>query len=205
MKLKNIKVGLGITGSFCNLKNLEEVILELKKEGATILPIISYSIKGETNRFTKPKEFIQELKSLTGNSRIIDTITKAEPIGPKKLIDIMVIAPCTGNTISKMANAITDTPVLMAAKSHLRNDKPVLIGISTNDALGNGAKNIGILLNSKNIFFVPFRQDDYKNKPKSLVYDYTKITDSILYSLQRKTNTTYNMLVIEHNKRDMVI
>ena len=186
MKLKDLKIGLGVTGSFCNLKDMKEIITEMKTEGAkTILPIISYSIIEETNRFGDPIKNIEELEKLTGN-KVIDTISKAEPIGPKNLIDIMVIAPCTGNTLAKLTHGITDTPVLMATKSHLRNNKPVLLGIATNDALGANAKNIGQLLNTKNIFFVPFRQDDFEKKPKSLVYDYKLLVDSIVFALENK-------------------
>ncbi len=186
MKLKDLKIGLGVTGSFCNLKDMKEIITEMKTEGAkTILPIISYSITEETNRFGDPIKNIEELEKLTAN-KVIDTISKAEPIGPKNLIDIMVIAPCTGNTLAKLTHGITDTPVLMAAKSHLRNNKPVLLGIATNDALGANAKNIGQLLNTKNIFFVPFRQDDFEKKPKSLVYDYKLLVDSIVFALENK-------------------
>lgn len=186
MKLNNLKIGLGITGSFCNLKDIKEVIQTLQEEGAeTILPIISYSIREETNRFGSPEKNIKEIEELT-HSNVIDTISKAEPIGPKNLIDIMVIAPCTGNTLAKLSHGITDTPVLMATKSHLRNNKPVLLGIASNDALGANAKNIGELLNTKNIFFVPFRQDDFDKKPKSLVYDYTLLVDSIVDALDNK-------------------
>lgn len=186
MKLENVKVGLGITGSFCNFNDLEKLIENLKIEGAeTIIPIISYSVQNEQNRFSTPKEYISKLEEMTGN-KVIDTLSKAEPVGPSNLIDVMVIAPCTGNTLAKMANSITDTPVLMVAKSHVRNDKPLVIGISTNDALGGNAKNLGLLLNSKNTYFVPFRQDDYIKKPKSLVYDYTKTADTIVEAMKGK-------------------
>lgn len=175
MKLKKLKIGLGITGSFCNLKDMKSIIENLQKEEVeTILPIVSYNIQKETNRFGTPEETISVIEELTGNN-VIDTISKAEPIGPKNLIDLMIIAPCTGNTLAKLNTGISDTPVLMATKSHLRNNKPVLLGIASNDALGANAKNIGELLNTKNIYFIPFRQDDYENKPKSLVYDYTRL------------------------------
>jgi len=142
MKLKDLKIGLGITGSFCNLKDMKEIVKNIYDEGAKeILPIVSYSIKEEVNRFGNPEKNISEIEKLTNNN-VIDTISKAEPIGPKNLIDILVIAPCTGNTLAKLTHGITDTPILMAAKSHLRNNKPVLLGIATNDALGANAKNI---------------------------------------------------------------
>lgn len=121
----------------------------------------------------------------TGNA-LIDTITKAEPIGPKNMLDILLICPCTGNTMAKFANGITDSAVLMAAKSHIRNNKPIVIGISTNDGLGQNLKNIAELLNTKNTYFIPFNQDDYENKPKSLVLNYTKIIDTLKYALDNK-------------------
>jgi dipicolinate synthase subunit B len=117
---------------------------------------------------------------------LIDEITKAEPIGPKNMIDVLLICPCTGNTVAKLANGITDTPVLMAAKSHIRNNKPVVIGISTNDGLGQNLKNIAELLNSKSTYFVPFNQDDCINKPKSLALDYNKIIDTVKDALDNK-------------------
>jgi len=142
MKLKELRIGLGITGSFCNLKDMKEIIQNLYDEGAReVISIVSYSIKEEVNRFGNPEKNISDIEEYT-NCKVIDTISKAEPIGPKNLIDILVIAPCTGNTLAKLTHGITDTPVLMAAKSHLRNNKPVLIGISTNDALGANAKNL---------------------------------------------------------------
>lgn len=178
MKLKDIKIGFGITGSFCNFKNTEDIIKRLKDEGvSTIFPIISYCIEKETNRFGNPEKNISMLEDLTGNE-VINTLSKAEPIGPKDMIDLLIIAPCTGNTVAKLTSGITDTPVLMAAKSHLRNNKPVLLGIASNDALGANAKNIGELLNTKNIYFIPFGQDDYEKKPKSLVYDYTLMIEA---------------------------
>ncbi|MBQ7668743.1 MAG: dipicolinate synthase subunit B [Clostridia bacterium] len=183
MELTNIRIGLGITGSFCTFSKLFSVIETLKNEGATVLPIMSQNAYTTDTRFGNINEIKEKIENLT-NNKIIATIPEAEPIGPKNLIDIMFIYPCTGNTIAKLANAITDTPVLMATKSHLRNQKPVLIGISTNDGLGANAKNIGNLLNTKNIFFVPFGQDDYIKKPNSLVCDNEKITTAIKNALE---------------------
>ena len=145
MTLENLKIGFGITGSFCTFSKIPPLIESLKNEGANILPIFSYNSQNFDTRFGVASEFMDKIENLTGN-KIIKTITEAEPIGPKNLIDLMLIFPCTGNTLSKLANAITDTPVLMATKSHLRNNKPVVLGISTNDALGLNAKNIGTLL-----------------------------------------------------------
>ncbi len=184
--LKNLKVGLGITGSFCNLSKVKPEIDMLKAEGVEkILPIVSYSILTETNRFGTPEDTITLLKDETGEE-IVDTISKAEPIGPKNLVDIIVVAPCTGNTIAKLAHGITDTPVLMAIKGHIRNNKPVVLGVATNDGMGANGENILKLLNTKNIYFIPFTQDDPEKKPKSLVYDYTKLVDTMKLALQNK-------------------
>lgn len=185
MKLENLKIGLGITGSFCNFPYTEKVIDDLHSEGADILPIVSTIVKQNTTRFYDKKEYLKMLHEKCKNS-IIDSIVKAEPIGPKNLIDLLFICPCTGNTLAKIACGITDSPVLMALKGHIRNNKPVVIGISTNDGLGQNCKNIGQLLNLKNFYFVPFKQDDYIKKPKSLVLDYSKILDTIEYALQGK-------------------
>ena len=184
--LKNMKIGLGITGSFCNLSKVKPEIDMLKTEGVQkIIPIVSYSILQETNRFGTPEDIITLLKQETGED-IVDTISKAEPIGPKDLVDIIVIAPCTGNTLAKLAHGITDTPVLMDIKGHIRNNKPVVLGISTNDGLGANGENILKLLNTKNIYFIPFTQDDPTKKPKSLVYDYTKLVDTMEQALENK-------------------
>ncbi len=184
--LKNLKVGLGITGSFCNLSKVKPEIDMLKAEGVEkIIPIVSYSILQETNRFGTPEDILTLLKEET-NETVVDTISKAEPIGPKDLVDIIVVAPCTGNTLAKLALGITDTPVLMAIKGHIRNNKPVVLGISTNDGMGANGENILKLLNTKNIYLIPFTQDDPNKKPKSLVYDYTKLVDTMNLALENK-------------------
>ena len=186
MTLEGINVGLGVTGSFCNFHKLDTVISSLfENKVSKIYPIVTPVVMQDVNRFSNPKEIKEKLEKLTGNS-LIDTIAKAEPIGPKSIIDILLICPCTGNTIAKLAHGITDTPVLMAAKSHLRQNKPIVIFVSTNDGLGANAENIGKLLNTKNIFFVPFGQDDEIKKPKSLVADYSKIIDTLEYGLEYK-------------------
>jgi len=184
--LKNKKIGLGITGSFCNLSKVKPEIDMLKSEGVEqIIPIVSYSILTETNRFGKPDDIITLLREETGEE-IVDSISKAEPIGPQGLVDIIVVAPCTGNTIAKLACGITDTPVLMAIKGHIRNNKPVVLGVATNDGMGANGENILKLLNTKNIYFIPFKQDDPEKKPKSLVYDYTKLVDTMKLALDNK-------------------
>lgn len=185
MKLEGIKIGLGITGSFCNFSETKNVISNLKTEGADVYPIISFSTKNLDTRFYKKDEYIKMLKQESKNN-IIDTIQKAEPVGPKNLIDIILVCPCTGNSLAKLANGITDTPVLMAIKGHIRNNKPVVIGVSTNDGLGASLQNIAKLINTKNMYFVPFRQDDYISKPKSLVLDYNYIVDTVYGALHFK-------------------
>lgn len=184
--LKDLKIGLGITGSFCNFSKIKPEIDMLKAHGINeILPIASYATLNETNRFSNP-EYIKELLEKETGKEIVDTISKAEPIGPENLVDLIVIAPCTGNTLAKLNLGITDTPVLMAVKGHIRNNKPVVIGISTNDGLGANGENLMNLLNTKNIYFIPFEQDNPDKKPKSLVYDYTKLIDTIKLALDGK-------------------
>ena len=185
MSLENLKIGLGITGSFCNFSETKNVICDLKKENADVLPIISFATRDYDTRFYKKSEYIKMLENETKN-KVIDTIQKAEPIGPKNMVDVILICPCTGNTLAKLAHGITDTPVLMAVKSHIRNNKPVVIGVSTNDGLGMSLENIGKLLNTKNMYFVPFRQDDYVSKPKSLVLDYNYIIDTLKFAIKGK-------------------
>jgi len=185
MNLKNKKIGFALTGSFCTLSKTIEEIEHLIELGADVLPIMSFNTYNLDSRFGKASEFIEKIKEITKKD-IIHTIQEAEPIGPKKLTDILVIAPCSGNTIAKLANGITDTPVLMATKSHLRNQKPVVIGISTNDALSGSAENIGKLLNRNNFYFVPFRQDNPITKPTSLVFDFKMITETIEKALDRE-------------------
>lgn len=185
MKLEGIKIGLGITGSFCNFSETKNVISNLMTEGADVYPIISFLTKNLDTRFYKKDEYIKMLKQESKNN-IIDTIQKAEPVGPKNLVDIILVCPCTGNSLAKLANGITDTPVLMAIKGHIRNNKPVVIGVSTNDGLGASLQNIAKLINTKNMYFVPFRQDDYISKPKSLVLDYNYIVDTVYDALHFK-------------------
>ena len=167
MKLKGKKIGVALTGSFCTYEKTFVQLRKLKEEGAEIVTIFSNVSQTIDSRFGSPQDFMKEAEEITG-SRPLLTISQAEPIGPKSLLDLLIILPCTGNTAAKLANGITDSPVLMAAKAHLRNEKPLLISISTNDALGMNMKNIGILLNVKHIFFVPFGHDDPEKKPNSM-------------------------------------
>ena len=168
MKLKGKKVGVALTGSFCTYEKAFVQLRKLKEEGAELVTIFSNASQTTDSRFGSSEDFMKKAEEITG-SRPLLTISEAEPIGPKSLLDLLIILPCTGNTAAKLANGITDSPVLMAAKAHLRNEKPLLISISTNDALGMDMKNIGILLNVKHIFFVPFGQDDPEKKPNSMI------------------------------------
>ena len=168
MDLKGKKIGIAFCGSFCTFDKVFGEIEQLAKDGAEIYPIFSDAAKSIESRFGKPEEFLKRAEEISGHKPIMK-IAEAEPIGPKSYLDILAIIPCTGNTAAKLANGITDTPVLMAAKAHLRNNKPLVIFISTNDGLGMNMKNIGLLLNTKNIYFVPFGQDDAQKKPNSLV------------------------------------
>lgn len=185
MSLEGKKVGIAYTGSFCTY---EKAFLELERlveAGADVQTIFSNASQTINTRFGKAEDFMRRAEELTKNKPIL-TIETAEPIGPKNLLDILVIIPCTGNTMAKLANGITDTPVLMAAKAHLRNLKPLLISISTNDALGMNMKNIGLLLNSKNIYFIPFGQDDPVKKPNSMVAKTELMLPSIAEALAGK-------------------
>ena len=166
--LQGLRVAFAFTASYCTLEKALAAMVELKQLGCTIIPVISYNVRDLDSRFGTTEYWRQSIIEGSGSSILIDTIAGAEPIGPKQLADIVVIAPASGNTIAKLAHGITDTPVLMAAKSQLRIGRPVLAAISTNDALAANAKNIGQLLNTRNIYFVPFGQDDPYKKPTSL-------------------------------------
>lgn len=168
MELKGRKIGVALTGSFCTYQKVFEQIRKLQEAQAEIVTIFSDASQKINSRFGEAEDFMKEAERITGKKPLL-TIDQAEPIGPKSLLDLLIILPCTGNTIAKLANGITDTPVLMAAKAHLRNNKPLLISISTNDALGMNMKNIGLLLNAKNIYFVPFGQDNPEKKPNSMI------------------------------------
>ena len=183
--LEGKNIGFCMTGSFCTFKNVIEQLSELKKTGANIIPIMSFNSYNLDTKFGKASEFIKTVEDITGN-KIINTIQDAEPIGPKQMTDIIVIIPCTGNTLAKLSNGITDTPVLMATKSNLRNGNNVVIGVSTNDGLSGSAQNIGKLLNRRNFYFVPFRQDNPITKPRSLVFDPKLIIKTIELALENE-------------------
>ena len=185
MSLSGKKIGIAFTGSFCTYARIFEELEVLQKEGAVIQTIFSDSAQSIDSRFGTSKSFLEKAEKITGIPPIL-TIKDAEPIGPKSLLDLLVIFPCTGNTLAKLANGITDTPVLMAAKAHLRNDKPLLLSVSTNDALGLNMKNIGLLINAKNIFFIPFGQDNPVKKPTSLISHPELLIPSIESALNKQ-------------------
>ncbi|MFS0727896.1 dipicolinate synthase subunit B [Paenibacillus sp. 1P07SE] len=161
-------VGYALSGSHCTFAEVMPQIQRFIDAGAGVVPIVTSTIMTTDTRFGTSEEWQRQLKAITGNE-IISTILQAEPLGPSKLLDVLVIAPCTGNTTSKLANAMTDSAVLMAAKAQMRNGRPVVLAISTNDGLGLNAANIAKLLVTKNIYFVPFGQDNPQQKPNSLV------------------------------------
>lgn len=185
MSLTGKKIGIAFTGSFCTFNKAFNELSKIADTGAEIQTIFSFNSQKINSRFGKSHDFIEKAEKITKNKPIL-TIEDSEPIGPKNSLDILVIMPCTGNTIAKLANAITDTPALMAAKAHLRNQKPLLLAISTNDALGLSMKNIGLLLNSKNIYFIPFGQDDPKNKPNSMTAHLDLLVPSIENALNHQ-------------------
>ena len=183
--LENIRLGFAMCGSFCTFKRVIEELEKICPKCGSVIPIMSEVSYSTDTRFGKAEDFIEKIKNLT-NNEIIKSVKEAEPIGPKGLLDVLVIAPCTGNTLAKLAQGIADSSVTMAAKAHLRNQKPLIIAVSTNDGLGTAAKNIGHLMNCKNVYLVPFGQDDCKNKPNSLVADMTKIEQTIKMALEGK-------------------
>lgn len=183
MSLKGVRVGFAITGSFCTFAKTIPQVENLINEGAEVIPILSEAVNTFDTRFGSAEDLRNKLEQITGK-KPINTIVDAEPIGPQALLDILVIAPCTGNTLSKVANAVTDSPVTMACKAHLRNMRPVVIAVSTNDGLSANAKNLGVLLNTKNIYMVPFGQDDPIKKCTSLVADFNQIIPTVLAALQ---------------------
>ncbi len=179
-----MNIGFALCGSFCTYDKVFP-ILELLSRDYHVMPILSESARTTDSRFGTAKEHIAAITDICGLPPIY-TIAQAEPIGPKKLLDALIIAPCSGNTLAKLSHSIADGPVTMAAKSHLRNGRPVLVAISTNDALAGAAENIGRLLNKKHYYFVPFRQDDPYGKPTSLVADFSLIPQSLEMALGGK-------------------
>ena len=180
--MKKTSVGLAMTGSFCTFEEVFKQIVTLVQRDYDIIPVLSFHAAQLDTRFMTAREVHERLKSLTGRDPI-ETLQAAEPIGPKKMTDVYVIAPATGNTLAKLANGIFDTPALLGAKIHLRNDRPLVLAVSTNDALGSAAQNIGRLMMWRNVYFVPFRQDDALRKPRSLVADFSLLPKTIASAL----------------------
>lgn len=185
LSLEDKKIGFVLTGSFCTFSKTIPKMKELIDKGAEVIPIMSFNSYNLDTKFGKAQDFINMIEEITGK-KIIHTIQDAEPIGPKRLTDVMVVAPCSGNTMAKLACDIIDTPATMAVKSHLRNNLPVVIAPSTNNGLSGNAKNIGILLNRKHYYFVPFRQDNPITKPRSIVFDSEYIVKTIESALEHE-------------------
>ncbi|MFB6466693.1 dipicolinate synthase subunit B [Cytobacillus sp. Hz8] len=185
MNLKGKRIGFGLTGSHCTYDAVLPEIENLVNAGAEVLPVVTFTVQNTETRFGKGEDWIHRIEEITGN-KVIDSIVKAEPLGPKIPLDCMVIAPLTGNSMSKLANALTDSPVLMAAKATLRNGNPVVLAISTNDALGLNGVNLMRLMATKNIYFVPYGQDDPIKKPNSMVARMTMLKESVESALEGK-------------------
>lgn len=174
--------GFAICGSFCNHAAALDVLSKFINANNDVLPIVSETVYNTDTRFGNAVDFIKKVESLCGRN-VIHTICEAEPIGPKIKLDALVVCPCTGNTAAKMAHGICDTPITMAAKAHLRNERPLILAYASNDALSLCAPNIGILLQRKNVYFVPFSQDDPNGKPRSMVCDFSKVYDAYTAAL----------------------
>ena len=180
--MKKTTIGFALTGSFCTFDAVLAQMEELVKRDYDVLPILSYNAAQLDTRFMTARHLHERLRAITGHDPI-KTLQDAEPIGPKKMTDLYLIAPATGNTMAKLANGIFDTPVLLGAKSHLRNDRPLVLAVSTNDALSSAAQNIGRLLMWRNVYLVPFRQDHALKKPRSLVADFSLIPKTVASAL----------------------
>lgn len=178
-------IGFALTGSFCTFSQVLPQLEKLTDQYPRVIPIFSRVAATTDSRFGLARDFVALAETICGESALT-TIEAVEPIGPKKLLDALIIAPCTGNTLGKLANGIADGPVTMAAKSHLRNGRPVILGISTNDALAGSAVNIGKLLARKHFYFIPFAQDDPLGKPTSMVADFTKLPQTVAFALEGK-------------------
>ena len=177
-----MNIGFALCGSFCTFAEIFPVMEELAK-AHKVIPIFSYNAAATDSRFGKAAEHLARAEAICGQ-KVLKSVPDVEPIGPKKLLDALLIAPCTGNTLAKLSHGIADTPVTMAAKSHLRNGRPVILAISTNDGLGAAAENIGRLLNRKHCYFVPFGQDDPIKKPNSLIADFSRVGETVKLAVE---------------------
>lgn len=178
MNRTELRVGFAFCGSFCTMSRALDALEQTAARFGPVTPIVSETVAVTDTRFGAAHDFMREMERICGR-RVIGTVAGAEPIGPKGLLDALVICPCTGNTLAKLAHGVTDTSVTMAAKAHLRNGRPLVIAVSTNDGLGASAPNLGTLLGRKNVYFVPFGQDDFEGKPASLVADFSLVADTV--------------------------
>ena len=178
MNHKELKVGFAFCGSFCTMSKALDALEQTAARFGPVTPIVSETVAATDTRFGRAHDFMREMERLC-DCRVIDSVAGAEPIGPKGLLDVLVICPCTGNTLAKLAHGVTDGSVTMAAKAHLRNGKPLVLALATNDGLAGSAPNLGTMLGRKNVYFVPFGQDDYAGKPTSLVADFTQVPETI--------------------------
>ena len=185
MRFKGLKIGFAVTGSHCTFAKVLPMMQLLKDEGARVVPILSQAVVTNDTRYGTAEELLEKINDITGEDPLL-TMVDVEPIGPQKMFDLIVVAPCTGNTLAKLALGVTDSCVLLACKAELRNNRPVVIAISTNDGLSANAKNLGMLLNRKNIFFVPFGQDAPETKHASLVAEMSLLPETILEALQNR-------------------
>lgn len=183
--MEHLRVGFAFCGSFCTYSKAMAALEDAVGRYDWVQPIVSEASAATDTRFGNAHDFMREMERLCGR-RVIESVQAAEPIGPKKLLDVLVVAPCTGNTLAKLANGITDSAVTMAVKAQLRNGRPVVLAVSTNDGLAASAKNLGLLLDKKNVYFVPFGQDDPEGKPTSLVADFTRIPEAVQAALEGK-------------------
>ena len=181
--MEQLRVGFAFCGSFCTLRQAVDALARAAEQYAEVWPIVSRAVAATDTRFGKAEEFLAEMERICGKS-VIATIEGAEPIGPKKLLDVLVVCPCTGNTLAKLAHGITDGPVTMAAKAHLRNGRPLVLAPATNDGLSAAAPNLGTLLGRKNVYFVPFGQDDPAGKPTSLIADFSRVEETVEAALR---------------------
>ena len=178
-------IGYALCGSFCTFKESVEVLTNLKNIYSEIVPIMSYNAYNTDTRFGRSEDWVNKIEEICGR-KVIHSIEDAEPLGPKISLDALVISPCTGNTLAKLANGITDTPVCMAAKAHLRSDRPLIIALASNDAMSANLGNLGRLLARKNVYFVPMKQDDPVKKPHSLVADFSQLPKTLEDALSGK-------------------
>ena len=181
--MEQLNVGFALCGSFCTLEKAVETLEQAVDRGWSVFPILSEITAATDTRFGRAADFTARIERACGR-KVITTVAQAEPIGPKKLLDVLVICPCTGNTLGKLAHGITDGPVTMAAKAHLRNSRPLVLAAATNDGLSASAPNIGTLLGRRQVYFVPMGQDDCRGKPTSLVADYDRLFDTVEAALR---------------------